>query len=120
LKNSRGFSLFEIILILAVLSMVLGPLLFQFSKGLIASQEVKGTNLATILAQKKIEIIDNLPYASITSESWRTVEGFPLYQRNVTVIESPANLKDVKVTVSWIMEEGSTMYVTEETSISNF
>jgi prepilin-type N-terminal cleavage/methylation domain-containing protein len=120
LKQGKGFSLFEMLLVMVVLSTVFFPLVALFAKGLLASQEVKGTNFATIIAQKKIEEIRVLSFSAITSETLRSVEGYPVYQRIVTVTTPLTNLKNIKVTIFWKMGEGSTIYVTEETQVSNF
>lgn len=110
----------EVIMVMLFLAAVLIPLLQVFSSGLLVSSEVKDSNTAIILAQKKMEELRNTTYDLITDEAKTAVPSFPAYSSQVIVNTPNANLKDVKVVVRWFGGEGSETGVSLETLISNF
>jgi type II secretion system protein I len=118
--KSKGFTLLEVLLVLIILTAVLVPLLQVLSSGLLASDEVKNTNTAAILAQKKLEELRNTSFASISSEAKTTVESYSAYKRQVIVSTPQTNLIDVQVIVFWRPTTGVETSVSIETFISNF
>jgi len=103
-----------------VLAAVLVPLLQVLSTGLLASDEVKGTNTAAILAQQKIEELKDTGFASISSEAKTAIASYPAYSRQVIVSTPHTDLKDIQVTVFWRPGTGVETSVSIETLISNF
>jgi prepilin-type N-terminal cleavage/methylation domain-containing protein len=108
LNNRTGFTLVEVLM--AVVIMSIGYL------GLSAMTMAMTTTLsfskrlttATTLAQEKMEVIKQAPYANITTgnfppEGYNTITGYPQYKRDVTVItDTPlSHTKTVLVIVSW-------------------
>ncbi len=118
--KSKAFTLLEVLLVMIILIAVFFPLLQMLSRGLVASDEVKGTNTAVIVAQKKMEEIKNTAFASISSETKTTVSSYPAYSRQVNVTTPQTNLKDVQVIVYWRPGSGQEMRVSIESFISNF
>jgi len=118
--QSRGFTLLEVLLVLIVLTAVLVPLLQVLSTGLLASDEVKNTNTAAILAQKKIEELKDTAFASISSEAKTAIASYPAYSRQVIVNTPQTDLKDIQVIVFWRPGTGVETSVSIETLISNF
>lgn len=119
-RNSKGFTILEVLIVLVLIVGALFPLLQVLSTGLIASQEAKGSNTAVLIAQNKIEELRNMGYSSIASSSLATSEGYPAYKDLVVVTESPTNLKKMAVTVTWNIGSGNTLALTMETLVSNF
>lgn len=105
---------------LILIAAALLPLLQMFSSGLLVSSEVKGSNTAIILAQKKLEEIKSSSFSTITNEAKATISEYPAYKREVVVTLPSSNLKRVKVIVYWSPGEGSELNVYVETFISNF
>ncbi len=119
--KADGFSLLEVLLVMIILIMVFIPLLQMLTNGMNASEEVKSTNTAVMLAQKKIEEIkNNSSWSSITAESLITLSPtYPAYSRQVNVTDL-GNLKDVRVMVFWGTGSQKADGITIETYISNF
>ena len=103
-----------------MLSAVFFPLLQMLSSGLLVSDEVRGTNTAVILAQQKMEDINNTSFFSISSEPRTIISSYPAYSRQVNVSTPQTNLKDIQVIVYWATGEGTGTSVSIETLISNF
>jgi prepilin-type N-terminal cleavage/methylation domain-containing protein len=118
--KSKGFTLLEVMLVILILTAAFFPLLQQFSAALMASTELKGSNTAILLAQKKIEELKNSTYDSISSEALTTVESNSIYRRRVDVTTPSANLKNIRVIILWNVAEGTTSSVSIETYVSNF
>lgn len=119
-KTRNGFTLVEVMIVLILLVAAFFPLLQMFSSGLLVSNEVKGTNTAIIIGQKKLETIKNLPYSSITNEAKTVVASYPAYSTRVIVNQTSTNIKDVQIVVYWYIGEGHETSVSIETLISNF
>jgi len=101
LMRSKAFTFLEVMLVLIILVAVFFPLLQMFSSGLLASSEVKDTNTAVILAQKKMEEIRNSAFSSISSEPTTVISSYPAYSRQVIVSRPETTLKDVQVIIYW-------------------
>ena len=119
-RSSEGFSLLEVLLVIVIMITALVPLLQALSRGLIASDEVKGSNTASFLAQRRLEEIKYFSFSSISSEAKTAVTSYPAYSRQVIVTSREVNLKDVKVIVYWYTGDGSQRSISVETNISNF
>ena len=106
--KKKGFTLLEMVLVLAVISLGFLPLVLLFSSGVTASSDVSRTNQAISLVQQKMEAIKNLSFTDVvtSSEAQGTINGFPLFSRSVDVNEDITNLKQVTVRVSWPMATG--------------
>jgi type IV pilus assembly protein PilV len=100
----RGFALLEILLALLLFSAGLVAIAGLYGTALDSGQDAEQTSIAVNLAQKRMEEIRNLSYASIVNESKTAlVSPFTAYSRSVTAAElmNPVGLKQVTVTVYW-------------------
>lgn len=98
---NKGFTLLEVLL--AVVLLVFGVIVVAglFANAFIASSDAENTAIAMNLAQKRLEEVGNINYASIADESKAPVSDFSGFQRQVAVTEPLADLKQVTVTVYW-------------------
>ncbi len=115
IRAARGFILEEAIMVLMLIAFFVFPLIHSLSTGLISSEETKSTNTAVFLAKKKIEEVKMLGFDNITSETMRTVEGWPAFRRTVEVTSINANLRNIRVRIFFKTGGGYTGYVTIET-----
>lgn len=105
--TSKGFALLEIMLSLLLLSVGVVSIAGLYVTALDSGLDAEQTNIAVNLAQKRMEEIYNLTYASVVSESKTALSApFASYSRQVTAAEigSPAGLKQVTVTVFWTIK----------------
>jgi Tfp pilus assembly protein PilV len=119
--HASGFTLLEVLLVIIMLMLVFIPLLQMLATGMSASEEVKSTNTAVMLAQKKLEEIRNISsWGSITAESLTALSPtYPAYSRQVSVTDL-GNLKDVRVMVYWGTGGQKADSISIETYISNY
>ena len=105
--GARGFTLIEILIVIAFFAAGAVVLLQIFSMGLYNSVENENTVLATALARVKMEEIRNVPYASILPEA-RAIAGSPYasFESEVLVWGAKPNLKQVTVNVYWRQRSG--------------
>jgi Tfp pilus assembly protein PilV len=120
MKKNKAFTLLEVLLITIMLAAILFPMLQMLSSGLLVSNELRGSNGAVIIAQRKLEELKNTIYINISSEVKAEVTGYPAFQRQVIVSEPHTNLKDVQVVVFWSPGDGNETSISIETYISNF
>lgn len=101
MKRSKAFTLLEVLLVLIVVVIAFFPLIQTLASGLLAGEEMKNTNTAILIAQKKIEELKNGSYGAISTEALATVEGYSAFERQVTVTTPLVKLKNVLVTLTW-------------------
>lgn len=114
-RDSRGFTLLEILATLIILTLGIVAIAQVFNVGLISSVDVEDTTIAMNLTQKRIEEFKNLDFdAGIVDETKANVTGFSGFQREVEVDEVETDLKEVTVTTYWTYKssELSTSLVT--------
>lgn len=106
IENNKGFSLIEILVAMAILSVgLLGTA--ALTAGIIRGNQVSNkVTTATTLAQDKMEDIKRLGYSNTVSETRASLSSpYNNYEREVTVVDdSPAataNMKTVTVEVYW-------------------
>jgi type IV pilus assembly protein PilV len=104
MRDTDGFTLIELMITLAVLSIGLLALASMQVSAVKANALAKRLTLATALAEARMEEIKGLPFASVQSESPTTVTAANMsFTREVTVTaNSPvANAMTVQVAVRW-------------------
>jgi len=115
--SKAGFTLLEMILVLAVLSLGFIPLINLFSNGVTASSDATNSSIAVQLAQQKMEQIKALQYADMetTSEAYGQISGYPAFSRAAAVVTEGGSAALSRVTVSVEWTSGSTVnnYVIE-------
>ena len=104
--GARGFTLIEILIVIAFFAAGAVVLLQIFSMGLYGSVDNENTMTATALAQEKMEEIRNVAYASILPEARAQVPNYTSFDREVLVVNAPVsnpnpNLKQVTVNIYW-------------------
>jgi type IV pilus assembly protein PilV len=104
INNNKGFSLIEILVAIAILSVgLLGTAALTAS--IIRGNQVSNkVTTATTLAKDKMENIKRVGYSNTVSETRAFLSSpYNSYEREVTVVDdSPAsNMKTVTVTVYW-------------------
>jgi len=114
----RGFTLLEILIALVLFTVGVVVIAGIFSSGILSSSDAENTAIAMSLAQRRMEEIRNLAYADIASEAKDDVSGFSGFQREVTVSEPEAGLKQVIVTAYWTFK-GDEIGVPIQTYISS-
>ena len=66
IRSIKGFTLLEVMLVIIMLVLVFVPLLQMMATGIVASEEVKSTNMAVMLAFER-GMIDEFQAAKIVS-----------------------------------------------------
>jgi Tfp pilus assembly protein PilV len=99
--KSKGYTLMEVLLVVLVLVLAFFPLLQMLMTGIIVSADAENKNTAVALAQKRLEELKFGTYDSVSNEALTSVTSYPAFFRQVNVTTPDANLKDVKVTISW-------------------
>lgn len=108
-NKEKGFTLLEVILALAIFSAGIIAIMRVFSIGLASSGGVEDVSLALNIAQKKMEEINNTPFAGITSSGPAPADTTAPFSRfNVTVDTTGLNPKQIDVTVNWNVQGGTT------------
>jgi len=102
--SQRGFTLLETLVALGLFAIVLASLTPLLITTIQANARASRITKATCLAQDKLEVLRNTPYAAITSGSDTVAEGgsTKAYARSWTVTAGPtATTKTVIMTVGW-------------------
>jgi len=107
LRRSRGFTLFEALIALIILTVGIVATVGLFSSGLAGNVDAENTAVAMNLAQRRMEEIRNLDFdTGIVDETKAAVSGFSNFQREVVVSEPETDLKQVTVNVYWSYKGG--------------
>ncbi|MBI3318814.1 MAG: prepilin-type N-terminal cleavage/methylation domain-containing protein [Candidatus Omnitrophica bacterium] len=104
MKNSRGFTLVELIIALLLLVGGIASSTFIFNRGLFATNDMEMVEQGVALAQEKMESLRGTAFASVASESKAAVSGWSDFSREVAVTEpagTNSDFKQVVVTVTW-------------------
>ncbi len=99
--GARGFTLIEILIVIAFFAAGAVVLLQIFSMGLYGSVDNENTMIATALAQEKMEEMRNEPYTSIVPEVRAQVPNYTSFDREILVTAPVSNLKQVTVNIYW-------------------
>ena len=103
---TRGFTLIEVLIVIALFSTGAVALLQIFSMTLYGGAENENTIVTTALAQEKMEELRNKPYASVSAEARAQVPDYTFFDREVLVTTPISNLKQVTVNVYWKERSG--------------
>jgi len=105
----RGFTLVEVIVTFAIITVGMAALLMAFSSALGISSAVEEQDTAVGIADATMEGLKSTAYASLqdfTKGSGELFSGLTGYTVNVTTTK-PANPAQVNVTVSWPVKGGT-------------
>jgi Tfp pilus assembly protein PilV len=119
MKNQRGVSALEMLLVLAFISIAFLAVLQLLSSSLISSGEMQGSVVAQNLANKKVEEIMTQDFSAISVEARTEFSDFPEYSYTVGVTSSDAHLKTVQVVVYWEVA-GAEMSYTVDTALTDW
>ena len=81
--KKRGFSLLEILIAIVFFTVGVIAVAWLFTSGLVGSIDAENTTIAMNLAQRKMEEIRNLNFASVAAEIRAEVSDFPGFEREV-------------------------------------
>ena len=114
----RGFTLLEVLLATIVFVVGVTAVIQAFSIGIYATGDVENVNIATNIAQGKMEEIVNTPFANIVNSGPTPDANFPRFF--VTVVATTGNNPMlVGVTVSW-NAKGAQTSVVLTTLVANY
>ncbi len=99
--GARGFTLIEILIVIAFFAAGAVVLLQIFSMGLYGSVDNENTMIATALAQEKMEEMRNTHYDFITDRTETINRDNTSFTREVRITPVRTNLEEVRVNVIW-------------------
>ena len=117
-NRGNGFTLIELLLALVLITAALVPLLNAIGTTYLTAAESGVSSTATSLAQSKMEELLITPFDSVSSLVKCPVPGYPSYSQEVQVATPLADLKDIKVTISWMVGATKTRDFILETYIT--
>ena len=117
----KGFTLIEMVLVLALLTLGFLPMVLSFASGITSSENSTDMSKAVQLATERMENIRSLSYASLanSNEAYGTISGYPNFKSITTVNELHTNLTGITVEVIW-QSANRTGSVTLETYVANY
>lgn len=104
--NQKGFTVFEVVIILFIISTAIIAVMPIFEQGLTGQKQYEYSTTAINLAQDKMEQLRGMDFSELTSQAETTITGWNTYTRSVTVTTVSTGLKSVIVTVNWIGIKG--------------
>ncbi len=112
----KGFTIIEVAVSIAVLSVILGGVLGMFWQGELSLKKSRENIAAYNLARERLEEYSNTPLASngTTTEDYNFIVDYPQFKR-VTVVSDytyPGELKRINVTVYWNTDLSSLSFET--------
>jgi type II secretion system protein I len=110
IKNSQGFTLIEMIMVMLFIAIAFLSILYVFTSSMRASTSIEGEIVAMNLANQKMEELLNRPFSVVTSEAKLPVANFSRFYRKVDISTLEANLKKIDITVYWQVENSEVSY----------
>ena len=100
-RNSRGFSLVEALVAIAILSVVMLGTASMLFTGLAGSAGSNNRYLAAAMAQSRIETLMNTPFASLASQLTPITTNGISYRTKWRVTNTTANLAFINLSTTW-------------------
>ncbi|MCJ7790618.1 MAG: prepilin-type N-terminal cleavage/methylation domain-containing protein, partial [Candidatus Atribacteria bacterium] len=114
--NLKGFSLIELMVAAAILSLAIFGIFQAFSTGFLGMFDARDRTIATNYIQEKMEELKNADFDTVGDEVSSQIVGDIKFSRNVDVeyidgstnliVAGPTNLKRVTTTVNWTDRNG--------------
>ena len=117
-KIKSGYTLIELLITIAFVSIAFLAILQLFVGSLTASADIEGTQVAMRLGESKIEQYLNRDFATLSNEAKAAVSGFTGYTQMVTVSATSSSEKEISVTTQWKVK-GSELGYNLRTIITN-
>jgi len=110
-KDERGLTIIEVLMSVAILSIIMVPMMNSFIIGGRLNNDAEGYSTALTLAQSKIEELKGLNFSSIVDIPQTDFSGesdysqYDGYSYSITVAASGLNTKTVTVTVFFYSDQ---------------
>jgi len=101
LHGEGGFTLIEVLVSVAVLSILVAGLVSLLLEGAESARDGSWMMIAVNLAEGKVEELRRADFTSVTSTGATPFAGFPEFSWQAAVTDRSLVLKEVTVTVSW-------------------
>ena len=113
-RRERGVSLLEVLAAMALFALVSSGIAALATQSMVRTGQNRHATAAALLAQREMERIRALPYASVAASggsSSATVNGQTFTIATVIQTDTPAlNMSQITATVSWTGPEGAKSY----------
>jgi len=113
-QRERGVSLIEVLAAMTLFAVVASGIAALATQSMVRTVQNRHATAAALLAQRELERIRALPYASVATAgggSSAIVQGQSFTLNTVILTDTPAlNMSQITATVSWTGPEGSKSY----------
>lgn len=101
MRNARGFSAIEVLVALTITAVALLAIIGMFPSAYSNVDRSGDDTVALTLAQQRIELLKNQPYASVAAATESSIPGYAGYTRTTTIgVDTPiSGIKQVTVQV---------------------
>ena len=109
--STAGMSLVEVMLAIVLFAVATVSVIEVMQRAQAGATEGENVMLATQLAHRRLEELDNVAYGSLANESKTSIStpsGFSRFSRQVDITTPYTNLKQVVVTIYWTAIGGET------------
>jgi prepilin-type N-terminal cleavage/methylation domain-containing protein len=89
MKHNGGFTLIEIVISIAIISISLVTLVSAFNRTAVAAAESSVLTGATMLGQEKITVANDAEFPETGEGKWETDERYPRYRFRKAVTQTP-------------------------------
>jgi prepilin-type N-terminal cleavage/methylation domain-containing protein len=127
--NLNGFSLIELMVAAAILSLAIFGIFQAFGTGFLGMFDARDRTVATNYVQEKMEELKNADFDTVVDEASSQIVGDIKFSRNINVeyingstnliVAGPTNLKRVTTTVNWTDRNGVTKKVESSVLLQN-
>ena len=104
-SNLNGFSLIELMVVVAILAMAIFGIFHAYSAGFMEMADARDRTVATNYAREAMEDVKNMDFDQIITQSRNYIDGTK-YEREV-IVQKSTNLKKVTTKVYWKDRNGT-------------
>lgn len=106
MSRRKGFTIIEVLVATVIIGLGIFALMEAFNRGYLGSGQAEDYSLALSLAQEQMEEIRDLSFKAVNNSARGPVNGFPEFDREVSVTSVHADLKQVVVRTYWDVPNG--------------